>query len=50
MVVDRLNKYGHFIPLKHPYLAISIVEDFVKEVVKLHRIPSSIIVTEILLL
>ncbi|GAU10042.1 hypothetical protein TSUD_272800 [Trifolium subterraneum] len=43
VVVDRLSKYSHFILLKHPYAAKSIAELFVKEVVRLHGIPNSII-------
>jgi hypothetical protein len=43
VVVDRLSKYSHFILLKHPYTAKSIVELFVREVVRLHGIPSSLI-------
>ena len=43
VVVDRLSKYSHFILLKHPYTAKSIAEIFVKEVVRLHGVPNSII-------
>ncbi|PNY16753.1 hypothetical protein L195_g013478 [Trifolium pratense] len=43
VVVDRLSKYSHFILLKHPNSAKSIAELFVKEIVRLHGIPKSII-------
>jgi len=43
VVVDRLSKYSHFIPLKHPYTVRSIANVFVKEVVRLHGIPNSVI-------
>lgn len=43
VVVDRLSKYGHFIPIKHPYTTKSIAEIFVREVVRLYGIPVSIL-------
>jgi len=43
VVVDRLSKYAHFIPLKHPFTAASIAKIFVANVVRLHRIPTSIV-------
>lgn len=36
VVVDRLSKYGHFIPVSHPFSAKTIAAVFVKEIVRLH--------------
>lgn len=41
--VDRLSKYAHFVPLKHPYSARTVAKVFVKEIVRLHGIPVSIV-------
>ena len=38
VVVDCLNKYAHFVALKHPFTAI-----IVANVVRLHGIPTSIV-------
>jgi hypothetical protein len=43
VVVDRLSKYCHFIPLKHPYTARSLADTFCKEIVRLHGIPLTIV-------
>lgn len=43
VVVDRLSKYGHFLPLKHPYSARTIAEVFVKKIVRLRGVPVSIV-------
>ncbi|CAM8886701.1 unnamed protein product [Rhodiola kirilowii] len=32
LVVDRLSKYAHFIPLKHPYTVTTVAEAFMKEI------------------
>jgi len=43
VVVDRLTKYAHFIPLAHPYTASSVALIFLDQVYRLHGLPSSII-------
>ncbi|TQE12665.1 hypothetical protein C1H46_001685 [Malus baccata] len=43
VVVDRLSKYAHFVPLKHPYSAASIADTFIKEIFRLHGLPKSIV-------
>lgn len=42
VTVDKLYKYSHFIPLKHPFTTCSIAAVFAKEVVQLHGVPDSI--------
>jgi hypothetical protein len=42
-VVDRFSKAAHFIPLSHPYTAMSVARVFFFEIVWLHGIPSSIV-------
>ncbi|TYK18018.1 Retrotransposable element Tf2 [Cucumis melo var. makuwa] len=43
VVVNRFSKYGHFLTLKHPFDAKTVTELFVKEVVRLHGFPQSIV-------
>jgi hypothetical protein len=43
VVVDRLTKFAHFIPVKHPYSAATIAQLFMDNVVKLHGLPNSIV-------
>ena len=43
VVVDKFTKYGHFIPLTHPFTALQIAQLFMSNVYKLHGLPKAII-------
>ncbi|KAJ3706667.1 hypothetical protein LUZ61_010372 [Rhynchospora tenuis] len=43
IVVDRLTKYGHFLPLAHPYSAATVAQVFLDNIYKLHGLPVSIV-------
>ncbi|WMV19182.1 hypothetical protein MTR67_012567 [Solanum verrucosum] len=43
VVVDRLNKYVHFVALSHPYTALDIANLFMEHVFKLHGLPEDIV-------
>ncbi|KAL3537606.1 hypothetical protein ACH5RR_000972 [Cinchona calisaya] len=42
-VVDRLTKFGHFLPLSHPFTAKDVAKVFLDNVFKLHSLPDSIV-------
>ena len=43
VVVDRLTKYVHLVPLKHPFTAKTVAKVFITYIVKLHSVPTSIV-------
>ena len=43
VVVDRLTKYVHFIPISHPYTAVKVTSLYMQYVFKLHGMPATIV-------
>jgi transposase InsO family protein len=43
VVVDRLTKFAHFIPLAHPYTVQTVAQAFIDNVLKLHGPPIAIV-------
>lgn len=43
VVIDKFTKYGHFIPLKHPYTGQSVAKLFLDHIYRLHGMPIAII-------
>ena len=43
VVVEKLTKFFHFIPLSHPYTTAKVAVVFMKEVFKLHSMLKSIV-------
>ena len=43
VVVDRLSKFAHFIPLKADYSSKQVAEAFINHIIKLHSFPKSIV-------
>lgn len=43
VVVDRLTKFAHFTPLKHPFTAVQVARALWDTVIKLHGVPLTIV-------
>lgn len=43
VVIDKFTKYGHFLPLAHPYSALTIAQLFLDNIYRLHGLPQAIV-------
>ena len=43
VVVNRLSKYAHFLPLSHPFSAVTVAQLYHDNIFKLHWIPKTIV-------
>jgi hypothetical protein len=43
VIVDKFFKYGHFLPLHHPFTTSSVAQLFLHQIYKLHGMPAAII-------
>ena len=43
VVVDKLTKFVHFIPLSHPYTVAKVANLYLQHVFKLHGMPTTIV-------
>jgi hypothetical protein len=43
VVVDFFTKYGHFIPLCHPFTAAGVAKQFLNHIYRLHGLPATIV-------
>ena len=43
VVVDRFSKSAKFLTFRHPFTAKNVATKFVEGVIKLHRMPKSIV-------
>jgi transposase InsO family protein len=43
VVIDKFSKYAHFIPMSHPYTALSVAQLYFNNIYKLHGLPEALI-------
>ena len=43
VLVDRLTKYAHFVPLSHPYTTTKVATLYLRYIFKLHGMLASIV-------
>ncbi|CAO2206554.1 unnamed protein product [Urochloa humidicola] len=43
VIIDKFTKYGHFVPMTHPYTALTVAQTYMNNIYKLHGMPKVII-------
>lgn len=43
VIVDKLSKYAHFLPLSHPFTALQVAQLYFDQIYRLHGLPKAII-------
>jgi hypothetical protein len=43
VVIDKFSKYGHFLPLSHPYTALTVAQLYFNNIYKIHGLPQAVI-------
>jgi hypothetical protein len=43
VVADKFSRYAHFLPLRHPFTALSVAKLYVKEIYTIHGLPLAIV-------
>jgi hypothetical protein len=43
VIVDCFSKYGHFIPMSHPFTTLTVAKSFLTNDYRLHELPNSIV-------
>lgn len=43
VVIDKFTKYGHFVPLPHPFTALQVAQLYMDHIYRLHGLPQVII-------
>jgi hypothetical protein len=43
VVIDKFSKYGHFLPLLHPFTTAKVAKVFLDHIYKLHGLPTIIV-------
>jgi transposase InsO family protein len=43
VVVDKLSRYAHFLPLAHPFTAYQVAQAYITNIYKLHGLPAAIV-------